>query len=265
MHRWFTTLAVAASVMGLTASTHAQRSTAPQPGAAPNLANPLGVGTSPATTVSPTFTPGLGFDETLNGFAPGFGFAGGSPFFFTTNPFFDGFNPFFGGVVTWTPDTRPLSGSPVNPGALVANPASRLPILGVNTRIVAAGRPARGRASRTAARSRRRSRAQASIRERPTQRRLTVVSGDSSPASTRVAARMNALMRTGPMTSGRVVRADRTGVSVSLTVGGRAVTRHYALSDVFFYRGSELMDGASHRSLLAPGLQVMVPDRPSAT
>lgn len=262
MQRWIWSAALAICAASSGAAAHAQQpgtppaspaqppAAAPRQGTVPDPANPLGVGNSPATTLNPTFTPGFGFDPNFNGFTPGFGFTGQTPFFFTTNPFFTGFNPFFGGVVTWTPYTGPISGSPINPGAVVANPAARLPVLGLNTPPAALARPARTSASGTAA----------------TGKATVMRTGDhDTPQQRHVAALMREIMKHHPVVTGEVVDKTNDGALVKVTVDGKTENHRYRTNEIFFFHGDDLMDATGHPELVVPGLEVMVPDHSSAS
>jgi len=224
-----------------------------------NLANPLGVGTSPGSTLSPNFNfvPGFGFDNGANGFVPGFGFNGSgngvNPFFFSTNPFFNGFNPFFGGVTNVNPFPGTISGAPMGAVAAVAGGGTRLPVLGLNVPARAVGAPARTRAS-------------TSLRSGRTPNGPAVrTSNSTNREQMHVAARLRAVMKTGPMVSGEVVKITDNLVMVKVAPGGEPITRRYGYGEIFFFRGDDLLDATTHPELIVPGLQVMVPDHPSAS
>src|SRR5205823_5157703 len=72
-----------------------------------------------------------------------------------------------------------------------------------------------------------------------------------------VAARLRAVMKTGAMISGEVVKITDNLVLVKVAPGGQPITRRYGYGEIFFFRGDDMLDATTHPELIVPGLEVM--------
>jgi hypothetical protein len=193
---------------------------------------------NPNTPLINPQTPILGFNQMGNPISSGFA-NGGFAFQpgFAANPFFTPFGWSSWGSVTAVPPFRGvlgLAGIPAMPGQLAPG---AVPLLGIN--VMPPYQPV-GRRHRT----------------------TTHVARATGADETRIAQRLTKIMAREPMVSGTVVQVGARVVRFRPLTDGVTALRRYALSDVFFYRGDDVLDAANSVGMLKPGDQVLVPERP---
>jgi hypothetical protein len=197
---------------------------------------------------------GPGFFDRFNSLNTVNSFTGFNGFTGTITPFFGGsvlVNPFqplitpFGVAGGWGVGVMPGAGELAAPPP-ASYTTARLPLLGINSSAhTVAGLPPNMFANRPAGYS---------ARTRPSVSRPE----NTKPSDTRVALRMEQIMRDRPIVPGHVTKIGATGIVVKLD--DRNATRRYDHSEVFFYRGEQLMDAASASDKLHKGDAVLVPD-----
>jgi len=284
IRRSLTAAMVAAGAVAFALPAHAQFAPPPPTGVPIGGADPLFGGFRPGFTFNPQLPPnGNGFSSSFNNpFANPFtnplmnglgtqfdttGFVNGSNIFSNPNGFIDPrltgifgpeavVSPFtpvagpFGGVVgSYLPGSADVGLPP--PAAYTT---ARLPLLGINTPArTVGGLPPNLFANRRIGGS-------STARTRTTQAQPSAATRRDMDADleVRAATRMAAIMKSRPMVPGHVTRADATEVQVK--IDRRNVTRHYGLSEVFFYRNDQLLDAALAPGRLHKGDAVLVPD-----